>query len=126
MPFYLLRSLDMLFRCTRSLMLLRAESESSVCRALRELGPWERHKMILQHRRPVGSTEVLPVLPAPKSDAAALREAHEFIRRDCGSLPAQATWGERLAARCARALCTIFCVHTRSTPSCHQYSVLDA
>jgi hypothetical protein len=66
------------------------------CRSLRELGPWERHKLIMQSHRAQGADGRETV---PKTDATALRESHQFIREDGGQAHPEATWGERLAAR---------------------------
>ena len=64
-------------------------------RSLAQLGPWDRHKLLLQQRMPSGSALASLV---PKSDADFLREHHEFIRGDGGAVAADSTWGERLAA----------------------------
>lgn len=69
------------------------QQEALVCRQLRALGPWDRHKVIMQ-----GLSTPSP-MHAVKTDADTLREHHQFIREDAGDVGADATWGERLAAK---------------------------
>jgi protein FRA10AC1 len=70
------------------------------CRELQLLGPWDRHRLLLRQRAARGAAAAGSAAHAPpKSDAAALRESHQFIRQDGGVVGVQSTAGERLAAR---------------------------